>query len=252
MSNGRLEGKVAIVTGGASGIGEACSRIFVREGAKVIISDIDEVKGVALGAELTPDAVFFNHDVTQEAVWDEAVELAESKWGRLDIVVNNAGMSGPKGRTVVEDVVVDDWNDVFAVNSTAIMLGTRAGIRSMKKVGGGSVINVSSIFGIVGSRAGAPYHASKGAARIFSKAAAVQYGPENIRVNAVCPGFTDTPMTTDIHSVKEIRDYREGMTPMGRLGLPDDIAYGCLYLASDESSWVTGTELVIDGGETAW
>ncbi len=252
MTTGRLSGKVAIVTGGASGIGEACSRIFVREGAKVIISDIDETKGNALEAELAPDAVFFNHDVTQEAAWDEAVEIAESKWGRLDIVVNNAGMSGAKGRTVVEDVVLDDWNDVFAVNSTAIMLGTRAGIKAMKKVGGGSVINVSSIFGIVGSRAGAPYHASKGAARIFSKAAAVQYGPDNIRVNAVCPGFTDTPMTTDIHGVKEIRDYREGMTPMGRLGLPDDIAYGCLYLASDESSWVTGTELVIDGGETAW
>lgn len=252
MSNGRLQGKVAIVTGGASGIGEACSRIFVREGAKVVISDIDATKGSALEAELTPDAVFFNHDVTQEDAWDEVVEIAESKWGRLDIVVNNAGMSGAKGRTVVEDVVLDDWNDVFAVNSTAVMLGTRAGIKSMKKIGGGSIINVSSIFGIVGSKAGAPYHASKGAARIFSKAAAVQYAPDNIRVNSVHPGFTDTPMTTDIHGVKEIRDYREGMTPMGRLGLPDDIAYGCLYLASDESAWVTGTELVIDGGETAW
>ena len=252
MTTPRLQNKVAIVTGGASGIGEACSRIFVREGAKVIISDIDEAKGVALEAELAPDAVFFNHDVTQEDAWDEAVELAESKWERLDIVVNNAGMSGAKGRTVVEDVVLDDWNDVFAVNSTAVMLGTRAGIKSMKKTGGGSIINVSSIFGIVGSRAGAPYHASKGAARIFSKAAAVQYAPDNIRVNSVHPGFTDTPMTLDIHSVKEIRDYREGMTPMGRLGLPEDIAYGCLYLASDESAWVTGTELVIDGGETAW
>ena len=252
MTTPRLQNKVAIVTGGASGIGEACSRIFVREGAKVIISDIDEAKGVSLEAELAPDAVFFNHDVTQEDAWDEAVAIAESKWGRLDIVVNNAGMSGAKGRTVVEDVVLDDWNDVFAVNSTAVMLGTRAGIKSMKKIGGGSIINVSSIFGIVGSKAGAPYHASKGAARVFSKAAAVQYAPDNIRVNSVHPGFTDTPMTTDIHSVKEIRDYREGMTPMGRLGVPEDIANGCLYLASDESSWVTGIELVIDGGETAW
>ena len=252
MSNGRLEGKVAIVTGGASGIGEACSRIFVREGAKVIIGDIDETKGNALEAELAPDAVFFNLDVTQEEAWDDVAELAASMWGRLDIVVNNAGMSGVKGRTVVEDVILDHWNDVFAVNSTGVMLGTRAGIRSMKKTGGGSIINVSSIFGIVGSKAGAAYHASKGAARIFSKAAAVQYAPDNIRVNSVHPGFTDTPMTTDIHSVKEIRNFREGMTPMGRLGLPDDIAYGCVYLASDESSWVTGTELVIDGGETAW
>ena len=252
MTNQRLKGKVAIITGGASGIGEACSRIFAREGANVIISDIDEAKGTALQHELSNQATFFKHDVTHEEAWDEAVRIAETKWGRLDIVVNNAGMSGPKGRTVVEDVVLEDWNDVFKVNSTAIMLGTRAGIKSMKKTGGGSIINVSSIFGIVGSKAGAPYHASKGAARIFSKAAAVQYAPHNIRVNSVHPGFTDTPMTTDIHSVKEIREYRIGMTPMGRLGLPEDIAYGCLYLASDESSWVTGTELVIDGGETAW
>ena len=252
MSNPRLQDKVAIVTGGASGIGEACSRIFVREGAKVIIGDIDAVKGSSLEAELAPNSAFFNLDVTSESAWDEVVELAESRWGRLDIVVNNAGMSGVKGRTVVEDVILDHWNDVFAVNSTGVMLGTRAGIRSMKKTGGGSIINVSSIFGIVGSKAGAAYHASKGAARTFSKAAAVQYAPENIRVNSVHPGFTDTPMTLDIHSVQEIRDFRLGMTPMGRLGLPEDIANGILYLASDESSWVTGIELVIDGGETAW
>ena len=253
MGNGnRLAGKVAIVTGGASGIGEACSRIFVREGAKVVIGDIDADKGNALEAELAPNAVFYALDVTSEDAWDEAVDLAESKWGRLDIVVNNAGMSGAKGRPVVEDVSVDDWNDVFAVNSTGVMLGTRAGIRSMRKSGGGSIVNVSSIFGIVGSRAGAAYHASKGAARTFSKAAAVQYAPDNIRVNSVHPGFTDTPMTLDIHSVQEIRDFRLGMTPLGRLGLPEDIANGVLYLASDESSWVTGIELVIDGGEIAW
>ncbi len=253
MSNGdRLSGKVAIVTGGASGIGEATSQIFVGEGAKVLIGDIDAAKGEALESDLTPNAVFQNLDVTSEEDWRAAVETVESKWGRLDIVVNNAGMSGPKGRVVVEEVNVDDWNDVFAVNSTGVMLGTRSGIKSMKKTGGGSIINVSSIFGIVGSRAGAAYHASKGAARTFSKAAAVQYAPDNIRVNSVHPGFTDTPMTTDIHSVKEIRDFRLGMTPMGRLGVPEDIAYGILYLASDESSWVTGIELVIDGGEIAW
>ncbi len=253
MNNGgRLNGKTAIVTGGASGIGEATSRIFVREGAKVLIGDIDATKGESLESDLAPNAVFQRLDVTSERDWAAAVDTVESKWGRLDVVVNNAGMSGPKGRVVVEEVNIDDWNDVFAVNSTGVMLGTRSGIESMKKTGGGSIINVSSIFGIVGSRAGAAYHASKGAARTFSKAAAVQYAPDNIRVNSVHPGFTDTPMTTDIHSVKEIRDFRLGMTPMGRLGLPEDIAYGILYLASDESSWVTGIELVIDGGEIAW
>lgn len=253
MSKGdRLQNKVAIVTGGASGIGEATSRIFVREGAKVLIGDIDSDKGKELEGELSPNSVYADLDVTSEDDWRNAVNLAESKWGGLDVVVNNAGMSGAKGRAVVEDVNLSDWNDVFAVNSTGVMLGTRSGIEAMKRRGGGSIVNVSSIFGIVGSKAGAAYHASKGAARTFSKAAAVQYAEYNIRVNSVHPGFTDTPMTLDIHSVKEIRDFRLAMTPMGRLGLPEDIANGILYLASDESSWVTGIELVIDGGETAW
>lgn len=252
MNGSRLAGKVAIVTGGASGIGESTTRVFVREGAKVVIGDIDEARGNQLASELGDDAVFQPLDVTSESAWESAVEVATSRWGRLDIVVNNAGMSGAKGRPVVEDVVLDDWNDVFAVNSTGVMLGTRAGIVAMRKTGGGSIINVSSIFGIVGSRAGAAYHASKGAARTFSKAAAVQYAKDNIRVNSVHPGFTDTPMTLDIHSDPEVHEFRVGMTPLGRLGLPEDIANGILYLASDESSWVTGIELVIDGGETAW
>ena len=252
MHGSRLAGKVAIVTGGASGIGESTTRVFVREGAKVVIGDIDVDRGNALASELGDDAVFQTLNVTSEEAWKAASEVATSRWGRLDIVVNNAGMSGAKGRPVVEDVVLDDWNDVFAVNSTGVMLGTRAGIAAMRETGGGSIINVSSIFGIVGSRAGAAYHASKGAARTFSKAAAVQYAKDNIRVNSVHPGFTDTPMTLDIHSDPEIHEFRVGMTPMGRLGKPEDIANGILYLASDESSWVTGIELVIDGGETAW
>ena len=146
-----------------------------------------------------------------------------------------------------EMCIRDSWDTVFSVNSTAVMLGTKTAIPEMRKNGGGSVVNVSSIFGIVGSPAGAAYHASKGAARTFSKAAAVQYAKDNIRVNSVHPGFTDTPMTLDIHSQQEIREARLNMTPLGRLGLPMDIAYGILYLASDESSWVTGIELVIDG-----
>ena len=250
----RIEGKIAIVTGGASGIGEATTRLFVSEGAKVVIADIDDEKGNALEAELNHDgevARYRQFDVTQESRWIEVVGEVMDTWGRLDVVVNNAGMSGV-GRARVEETTVENWDTVFAVNSTAIMLGTKTAIPAMRKNGGGSVVNVSSIFGIVGSPAGAAYHASKGAARTFSKAAAIQYAPDNIRVNSVHPGFTDTPMTLDIHSQKEIRDAREKMTPLGRLGLPDDIAYGILYLACDESSWVTGIELVIDGGEIAW
>jgi NAD(P)-dependent dehydrogenase (short-subunit alcohol dehydrogenase family) len=256
MSSGnRLEGKTAIVTGGASGIGEATSRLFVDQGARVVVADIDDDKGNALKADLNKNgevAMYRKLDVTQESRWIEVVGETMAKWGRLDVVVNNAGMSGAKGRATVEDTIVDNWDTVFAVNSTAVMLGTKTAIPAMRKNGGGSVVNVSSIFGIVGSPAGAAYHASKGAARTFSKAAAVQYAPDNIRVNSVHPGFTDTPMTLDIHSQKEIRDARLAMTPMGRLGLPIDIAYGILYLASDEAVWVTGTELVIDGGEIAW
>ncbi|MBT5476124.1 MAG: glucose 1-dehydrogenase [Chloroflexi bacterium] len=256
MSAGnRLEGKTVIVTGGASGIGESTSCLFVEQGARVVIADIDDAKGNALEAELNQNgevAMYRKLDVTQESQWVEVVEETIAKWGRLDILVNNAGMSGAKGRATVEDTIVQNWDAVFAVNSTAVMLGTKTAIPAMRKNGGGSVVNVSSIFGIVGSPMGAAYHASKGAARTFSKAAAVQYAPDNIRVNSVHPGFTDTPMTLDIHSQKEIRDARLAMTPMGRLGLPIDIAYGILYLASDEAVWVTGTELVIDGGEIAW
>ncbi len=251
-SGKRLEGKTAIVTGGASGIGEATTRLFVAEGTRVVIADIDDAKGNTLQNELNKNsevALYRNFDVTSESRWIEVVDEIMEKWGRLDIVVNNAGMSGAKGRATVEDTIVDNWDTVFAVNSTAIMLGTKTAIPAMRKNGGGSVVNVSSIFGIVGSPAGAAYHASKGAARTFSKAAAVQYAKDNIRVNSVHPGFTDT---LDIHSQREIRDARLAMTPLGRLGLPKDIAYGILYLASDEAQWVTGIELVIDGGEIAW
>ncbi|MBI20683.1 MAG: cyclopentanol dehydrogenase [Chloroflexi bacterium] len=251
----RLENKIAIVTGGASGIGEATVRLFVKHGAKVGIADIDKDKGNELEKELnfSNQNVFFKSlDVSSEKDWESFSDDLIDKWGKLDILVNNAGMSGVKGRAVVEDIILKNWDDVFSINSTGVMLGTRMAIKHMKDSNGGSIINVSSIFGIVGSKAGAAYHASKGAARIFSKAAAVQYAKYNIRVNSVHPGFTDTPMTLDIHSDKEIREYRENMTPLGRLGKPDDIAFGILYLASDESEWVTGTELIIDGGETSW
>ena len=251
---GRVAGKTAIVTGGASGIGEAACVLLAEHGAGVIIADIDESKGKALEARIAEsggEAVFQRLDVTSEADWDRVVRYALDWRGGLDIVVNNAGMSGVQGRSPVHETSVENWNTVFDVNSTGVFLGTRAAIEPMRDAGGGSIINVSSIYGIVGSRASVAYHASKGAARTFSKAAAVSYAPDGIRVNSVHPGFADTPMTLELHARPGVREERESLTPLGRLGTPEDIAWGILYLASDESSFMTGAELVIDGGMIA-
>ena len=252
QEGGRVSGKVALVTGGAGGIGGASARLLAQEGAAVVIADLLAEDGRSLETQITEAggrALFVRLDVTDEEDWDRAIKATLNSFGNLNVIVNNAGVSHRNG---VEETTLDAWDWVMAVNVKGVFLGTKAAIPEMRKAGGGSIINISSIYGMVGSATSSAYHASKGAARTFSKAAAVQYAPDNIRVNSVHPGFTDTPMTLDIHSQKEIRDAREKMTPLGRLGLPDDIAYGILYLACDESSWVTGIELVIDGGEIAW
>jgi NAD(P)-dependent dehydrogenase (short-subunit alcohol dehydrogenase family) len=182
-------------------------------------------------------------------------------YGRLDILCNIAGISGrdPKlniqtsltaGPRLAEQTLAQ-WNQVMEINATGVFLGTKAAIPQMIAAGGGSIINISSICGIVGSHANAAYHASKGAVRIFSKAAAIQYAPDKIRVNSIHPGFVDTPMTKPGHSNPDVVKQRMAATPLGRFGTPADIAAGCLYLASDEAAWVTGSELVIDGGMTA-
>ncbi len=251
----RLEGKVAIVTGGASGIGEATCRLFAREGALgVAIADINDRLGQALATDIEAgggQAMYVHLDVSDEQQWIDGVAATVERYGRLDVVVNNAGMSGPHSRRTVEETTVEGWDLVHAVNAKGVFLGTKHAIPEMRRAGGGSVINISSIFGIVGSRGGTPYHSSKGAVRAFTKAAAVQYAAEQIRVNSIHPGFTDTPMTEDLHAQPGERERRTAVTPMGRLGVPEDLAWGCVYLASDESSWVTGAELVIDGGHNA-
>jgi len=173
-----------------------------------------------------------------------------ARFGKLDVVVNNAGISAP-GRPPTEEQTVEGWDAVMAVNARGVFLGTKHAIPEMRKAGGGSIINISSIYGNVGSKGGTAYHASKGAVRAFSKAAAIQYADVNIRVNSVHPGFVDTPMTDGLHSQPGVREERVARTPLGRMGVPEDIAYGILYLASDESGFVTGSELVIDGGMTA-
>jgi NAD(P)-dependent dehydrogenase (short-subunit alcohol dehydrogenase family) len=260
----RLSGKVAIVTGGASGIGAETARLFAKHGASVLLTDSNTSLGRTVEKEITSaggTARFAEQDVRKEGRWEEIVAEAEKAFSRLDILCNIAGISGrdPKlniqtGQTAgprLADQTLEQWNWVMEINATGVFLGTKASVPAMMRAGGGSIINISSICGIVGSHANAAYHASKGAVRIFSKAAAIQYAPDKIRVNSVHPGFVDTPMTVPGHSNPDVARKRMEATPLGRFGTPYDIAAGCLYLASDESSWVTGSELVIDGGMTA-
>ena len=260
----RLVGKVAIVTGAASGIGAETARTFAQHGAKVLLTDSNAALGKTVAKEISDSggtATFAVQDVCDEALWATIVAQAEKSYGQLDILCNVAGISGRDPKMTIQtsltagprldEQTLEQWNRVMEVNATGVFLGTKAAIPAMRRAGGGSIVNISSICGIIGSHANAAYHASKGAVRIFSKAAAIQYASDNIRVNTVHPGFVDTPMTRPGHSNPEVARKRLEATPLGRFGTPADIAAGCLYLASDEASWVTGSELVIDGGMTA-
>ena len=260
----RLAGKVAIVTGGASGIGAETARVFARQGAAVVLCDVQDELGEAVAQEIMEAGGVGDYrrlDVCSEAAWLALVESVERKHGKIDVLGNIAGISGrPAGMTVqtgniagvaLTDQTLEGWNRIMEVNATGVFLGTRSVIAPMQRAGGGSVINISSICGIVGSFANAAYHASKGAVRIFSKSVAIQYAKDQIRVNSIHPGFVDTPMARPGLLGNESGKARMDATPLGRFGKPIDIAMGCLYLASDEAAWVTGTELVIDGGMTA-
>ena len=249
----RLEGKVALVSGGSQGMGATEAKLFAREGAKVVIGDILDEQGRKVEAEISEgggEATYVHLDVTQEADWSRAVETAVGKYGKLDVLVNNAGIGARPIK--IEDLSQEDWDRIMDVNGKGVFLGTRAAIPEMRKAGGGSIVNISSQAGIVGMHASAPqYQASKGAVRLFTKAAAVQYAKEGIRVNSVHPGPIVTPMSEWARSDPERYQAVISGVPLGRYGQPEEVALGVLYLASDESSYVTGTELVIDGGWTA-
>lgn len=245
----RLEGKVAIISGGARGMGAAEARIFAREGARVVIGDLLEEEGLKVVAEIGEaggEALFVRLDVTDESSWQSAVEAALERFGRVDILVNNAAILRTQGLLETTEEI---WDEVMDVNTKGTFLGTKTVIPEMRKAGGGSIINISSGAGITGSRRNTAYHASKGAVRIFTKSAAIQYAGENIRVNSVHPGPVDTDMLASSLTVEGGR--RPEDVPLGRYGRPEEVAYGVLYLASDESSFVTGSEVVIDGGRTA-
>ena len=248
----RLENKVALISGGARGMGAVEARLFAGEGAKVVIGDVLEDEGRQTEAavnEAGGECVFVRLDVTSEEDWAQAIATAVGRFGKLDILVNNAGVSSTGG---IEDLTVENWDRTLNINTKGVFLGTKAAIPEMRKAGGGSIVNISSGAGIAPSpgTSGA-YAASKGAVRIFSKSTAVQYARENIRCNSVHPGPIETPMLRAARSETAQLDDMVERVPLGRIGRPEEIAFGVLYLASDESSFVTGSELVIDGGRTA-
>ena len=244
----RLEGKVALISGAARGMGAAEARLFAKEGAKVVMGDVLEAEGKQVEAEIIEtggEALFISMDVAKEDDWQRTIDATVARFGKLNVLVNNAGIVD---RSSLEETSAETWDRVMDVNAKGVFLGTKMVIPEMRKAGGGSIINISSISGMVS--VGYPaYNASKGAVRVFTKNVAVEYAKENIRVNSIHPGAIWTPMS--LYNSTRIREERARTIPMGRVGEPEEVAYGVLFLASDESSYMTGSELVIDGGVTA-
>jgi len=245
----RLSGKVAVITGASQGMGASHARCFVAEGAKVVLSDVNEPDGAKLAAELGPSALFVKHDVTRKSDWDTLIRQAQERFGRINVLVNNAGIIGALSSTI--DLAEHEYQRVCAINQTAVFLGMQAVIPGMLQSGGGSIVNISSVAGMVAIY-GSPnvaYVASKFAVRGMSKQVAVEYGDRNIRVNSVHPGYIKTPMmaaATDENGGDAIKQI-----PLRRMAESVEVSNLVIFLASDESSFITGTEHVIDGGMTA-
>ena len=247
----RLEGKVALISGGARGMGATEARLFASEGARVILGDILEEHGQQVQAEVAEsggEAVFVRLDVTVESDWRRAVDTAVQRFGKLDILVNNAGIFD---RSTVQSQTIESWDRVMGINAKGVFLGTKAAIPAMRDTGGGSIVNISSVAGLTGSIQATSYNTSKGAVRILTKSTAIQCASDGIRCNSVHPGPIETMMLGEVFPNPELRTQREAVIPMGRFGSIEDVAKGVLFLASDESSFMTGSELVIDGGLTA-
>jgi cyclopentanol dehydrogenase len=247
----RLKGKVALISGGARGQGAAEARQFATEGAKVVIGDVLDAEcrktaddiNAKVGAK---SVVALRLDVTRAADWRAAVETCQREFGGLDILINNAGIANVKG---IEETSEEEWDSVVNINQKGVWLGMKYAVPAMRKRGGGSIVNISSIWGLVGSADSAAYHGSKGAVRLLSKAAAIQYAPDKIRVNSIHPGLILTPML-GVVSEEQMKPLVEA-TPLKRGAQPEEVGWCALFLASDEASFVTGSELVVDGGYTA-
>jgi len=249
----RLTGKVAVITGGAKGIGAACAKRMVEHGARVCITDIDDVHGQALASALGPAALYVHADVTSEASAVDVMTKATAAFGGVDVLVNNAGITGANKPT--DELTEAEWDHVQAVNVKGVFLFTKHVIDRMRERGGGSIINLSSIYGLISAPDIPAYHASKGAVRVMSKTDALLYADDGIRVNSIHPGFIWTPLVEDFirqgtGDEDEERRLLDTRHPLGHMGDPDDIAWGVVYLASDEARFITGSELVIDGGYT--
>lgn len=250
---GKLDGKVAIVTGAASGIGRSIAMLFAQEGAKVVVADIMDEQGmetVRMIKERGGDAIFVHADVSKEDDIKNMIKKAVDVYGRLDIVVNNAGIEGAAMDTA--NYPENVFDKVIAVNLKGVWLGIKYAVPELIRSGGGSIINIASILGLVGLAGASAYNASKGGVIQLTRTAALEYAKYNIRVNAIAPGFIETPMVSRAFSEHpELREFVLKMIPLGRLGKPEEVAKTALFLASDDSSYVTGSVLVVDGGWTA-
>lgn len=251
MESGRLDGRIALVTGAASGIGKATSRRLASEGAAVVVTDLQDEAGEAVASGIRDEggrAIFVHHDVSSQADWEAALDTTKAEFGRLDILVNNAGI----GDTApIEETELEEYEKTIAVDQTGVFLGMKLAAPLLIESGNASVINISSIFGTTGGFGSSPaYHAAKGAITTLSKNAALHWAVEGIRVNSIHPGFIDTPLLDQAKGTP-FEELMVSTTPMGRLGRPEEVAAAIAYLAGDDASFVTGTELYVDGGYTA-
>jgi len=247
----RLENKVAIVTGGASGLGEATAKLFAGEGAKVIIADVLEQEGRKIEADISETGgigLFVRLDVTDESQWEDVIATVVSRFGKLDVLVNNAGISGSDP----DKTNTEAWDRLMEVNAKGVFLGVKHAVPEMTKQGSGAIVNISSISGMVGQEyVHMGYSASKGAVRLLTKSAAVQYAGGGIRINSVHPGIMDPMRTSKLTATSRVRDQMLASVPLGREGTRLEVANAVLFLASDEASYITGAELMVDGGFTA-
>lgn len=253
----RLSGKAAIVTGGSHGIGAATCKALAREGAAVAVTDVLDDDGRMIAEHINStcgNARFWHLDVTDEAAVEHVLGEVANAFGKIDVVINNAGIAGVSKPT--HEITIEEWEHVLKINVGGVFLCTKHAVPHLRRAGGGCIINLSSIYGIISAPDNPPYHASKGALRVMTKTDALLYAQDRIRVNSVHPGFIWTPLVEELarnspEGLEAFRRKLDSRHPIGHVGEPDDVAYGIVYLASDEAKFVTGSELVIDGGYTA-